>query len=206
MAPYRGKRKAAPAGGRGAPTELYLELSSCPTPPRPTHRQQLTKSAKKRASRADTTRDARRGELEGMPGKYAGIQDFGELIRLCTALDAHKIKTRELVDLYNRGKIGTPPTRIKEYVYGAPYRKDPSTYRIAPGAYKSLQADELSKKQIDDDSLLLGLEAEEYMLHFIVRVFRRKKGLTEREIKLWARAQVRQQYAIMRWYGRPSAT
>ena len=41
-----------------------------------------------------------------------------------------------------------------------------------------------------DDVMLLGIEAEEFMLHMIVRCHTRKKGLTEREIKMWARAQV----------------
>lgn len=38
--------------------------------------------------------------------------------------------------------------------------------------------------------MLVGSEAEEVMLHVILRCDRRKKGLTVPEIKTWARDQV----------------
>ena len=185
------KKRAAPAARRGEHTAFFEELVSKASPPRPTHSIVLAKPSKQKETRTDLVRSVRRGELDGVPSKYAGITDLAEFKRLCAALDAKEIKKREIEELWQRGKIATNASAIFDHVYGRPDRKDRSKWRIRPGAYKGLSEANIGLSQTQDERMLLGLEAEELMAHVIVRCHRRKKGLTESEIRLWARAQVR---------------
>ena len=57
----------------------------------------------------------RRGELEGVHAKYAGITDLAEFKRLCEALDSNEIKKREIEELYKRGKIATNASAARRH-------------------------------------------------------------------------------------------
>lgn len=192
------KKRAAPAARRGEHTALFEELVSKASPPKPTHSTVLARPSKQVATRTDLQRSVRRGELDGVHAKYAGITDLAEFKRLCTALDSNQIKKREIEELYKRGKIATNASAIFDHVYGRCDKKDRSTWRIRPGAYKELSEEQIRLSRTYDEQMLLGLEAEELMAHVIVRCHRRNKGLTESEIKLWARAQVRVLNRLMR--------
>ena len=186
----RSTKRAAPAARRGEHTELYLELASKASPPQPTHAAVLAKPSKQKATRTDKQRSVRRGELEGVHAKYAGITDLAEFKRLCQALDSNKIKKREIEELWKHGKIATNASAIFDHVYGRADKKDRTKWHIRPGTYKELTEAGISLSRVSEDQMLLGLDAEELMAHVIVRCHRRKKGLTESEIRLWARAQV----------------
>ena len=109
------QKRAAPRG-QGSPA--YLDLLARPSPPRPTHTSMSTKVSKTKATRSDEARAPRRGELEGIKASYNGISDFEEFHRLCSLLDANKVKTRELNNSGLRGKIITSTATAKRYVYG----------------------------------------------------------------------------------------
>ena len=117
------KKRAAPAAKRGEHTMLFEELVSKASPPRPTHSAVLAKSSKQIATRTDLQRSVRRGELEGVHAKYAGITDLAEFKRLCEALDSNEIKKREIEELYKRGKIATNASAIFDHVYGRADKK-----------------------------------------------------------------------------------
>ena len=112
----RSTKRAAPAARRGEHTELYLELASKASPPQPTHAAVLAKPSKQKATRTDKQRSVRRGELEGVHAKYAGITDLAEFKRLCQALDSNKIKKREIEELWKHGKIATNASAIFDHV------------------------------------------------------------------------------------------
>lgn len=185
------RQVTATTSGRGQRSELFLELESRASPLKPSHAIVLAKPSKQKATRTDNARPARRGELDGIQAKYAGINDYDELVRLCSALRNGQIKTRELEELYRRGKIGVAPTRVKEFVYGRVHHNDKSKWSIHPNAYLALSKEDIMLPSVPDELMLLGQEAEDVMAHTVVRLHRRKKGLTENEIKMWARAQVR---------------
>ena len=182
--------KGQAAARRGQSTELFKELMAKASPERPTHAVVLAKPSKQKATRSDGQRPVRRGELEGVAAKYAGIQDLTEFKLLCEALTERRIKKREIEEAYHRGKIVSNPGSIFDHVYGRPDKNDRSKFRILPGAWKTLTEADVAAKEPCDDKMLLGLDAEEFMVHLIVRCHRRKKGLTEQEIKTWARSQV----------------
>ena len=182
---------SAPAARRSwQHTEAFDRFVQRPSPTKPSHTIALTKSSKAKATRSDDVRAVRRGELEGIPIKY-GIKNFEEFKELCALLDSGSIKRTEIDELFHRGKIVTSSSQVKRYVYGEPNSKDKATWRIKPKAYLEMTQTEMPQMKLCEPMMLLGLEAEAVMLHIIVRVFRRKKGFTEREISMWARAQVR---------------
>ena len=174
------------AAPRGQHTPAYDEWAAAPSPTKPTHTLVLTNASKQKATRSDGVREPHRGELEGISAKYKGISDLAEFKKLCGQLDRGELKWTEHTELYARGKISTSKTTIIRYVKGEPDPKYKTRWLVKPGAYKTMEA----PPGLSDAKLLLGLEAEELMVHIAVRCFRRKKGLTERDIKMWARAQV----------------
>ena len=102
----------------------------------------LSKEVKKKETRLDgQLREVRRGELEGIKSKYGKIANFDELVMLCAALDAGRIKKREIDELYRRGKIETNTSCVVSYVYGRPHHADKSTFSIPPKAYLTLTAE-----------------------------------------------------------------
>ena len=180
---------------RGQDSPLYLEFLKKASPTRPTHSSVLgavARGSTALANRSGKARDVRRGELEGIATKYKGISNFNEFHALCDGFQNGQLKVTELEDLYLRGKISTSVTYIKRYVYGLRDPKHPDSWLIQPGQWKAMTEEGARSINAEarEDTMLLGLEAEEFMVHFIVRCHRRKKGLTEREIKMWARAQV----------------
>ena len=177
---------------RGEPTAKYLELVERPSPVRPTHHIVLAIGSKAQ-TRSKDARGVRRGELDGIKSTYSGISNLDEFLELCEAFSSGKLKTTELEDLFLRGKISTSVTTVKRHVYGLRDPKKPEEWKISPGAWKSMTKESLSASKLlkIDDTMILGLEAEEFMVHFLVRCHLRKKGFTDIEIKMWARAQVR---------------
>jgi hypothetical protein len=180
------KPAAAP---RGQHTAAFEEWVQKPSPQKPTHTSVLTKQSKQKDTRSDNTRAVRRGELEGVSTKYQGISDFDEFYKLCSQIDNGELKWAELKELRARGKISTSEGTITRYTKGAP-TKDKLGWAVEPRAYLKMTAEARPEMKLIDKTMLLGAEAEELMVHVIVRCSRRKKGLTERDIKMWARAQV----------------
>mmetsp|Transcript_30536 Transcript_30536/g.97493 ORF Transcript_30536/g.97493 Transcript_30536/m.97493 type:complete len:306 (+) Transcript_30536:147-1064(+) len=165
------------------------ETINPPQAARPTHASELTKSAKSKATRSDGVRAVRRGELDGISTKYKGIDDLSEFKMLCSELEKGNIKHREIDDLYRRGKISAVSQTVKDYVSGRADKKDKTKWFIRPGAWRDFQAfEDGDRRSSTDDYMLLGHEAEEMMLHVILRCHRRKKGLNEKVVKMWARA------------------
>jgi hypothetical protein len=183
------RQRKAPAAPRGQHTPAYYEWLEQPSPQKPSHTTVLTKKSKVKETRSDGARDVRRGELEGVPAQYKGISDFDEFQKLCSQIDKGELKWTELKELYSRGKIVTTESTINRSVNGEP-SKDKLGWRIEPRAYLKMTGDSASRS-LNEEYMLLGTEAEALMIHVIVRCHRRKRGLTEREIKMWARAQAR---------------
>ena len=61
-------------------------------------------------------------------------------------------------------------------------------WKIPPLAYESLTETTLAERR--DDDMLLGIKAELFMADDVIRLCLRKKGMTDKEIKEWARAQI----------------
>eukprot|EP00966_Prymnesium_polylepis_P321730 7378033-Prymnesium_polylepis.1 len=158
------RQRKAPAAPRGQHTPAYYEWLEQPSPQKPSHTTVLTKKSKVKETRSDGARDVRRGELEGVPAQYKGISDFDEFQKLCSQIDKGELKWTELKELYSRGKIVTTESKM---------------------------TGDSASRSLNEEYMLLGTEAEALMIHVIVRCHRRKRGLTEREIKMWARAQAR---------------
>jgi len=180
---------------RGEASKKYLEFAARPSPTRPTHSTVLgavARGSTALANRSGKAREVRRGELEGIGTKYKGISNFPEFLELCELFQAGQLKKAEIIDLYQRGKIVTSITCITKNVYGVRDPEHPENWLIEPGRWRNLTENSARAFKVEsmDDTMLLGMEAEEVMVHVIVRCHRRKKGLTEREIKMWARAQV----------------
>ena len=116
------------------------------------------------------------------------MSDFKEL---CDHLRYGRLRRCELNELYERGKIKHAPITINRYVNGF---KGPASasgvreWKIEPLAYEKLTDDTLTARR--DEEMLLGVEAELFMADITIRLCRRKKGLTDKEIKEWARAQI----------------
>jgi len=182
-------KQAAP---RGQPSAAFLRLVERSSPTKPTYTSVLTKaSGKEKETRSDGARLVRRGELEGISAKYTGIADYDEWRELCELLDENQIKVRELEELRQRGKISTAPKMVKRFVYGERDSTQVGAWKVEPRAYRTMAPENVKMAKVDDNRLLLGIEAEEFMVHVIMRCHTRKKGLTEQEIKMWARAQAR---------------
>ena len=130
-----------------------------------------TNASKKKSTRSDEARAPRRGELEGIKASYKGISDFEEFHRLCRLLDAKEIKTRELEDLYKRGKVVTSFGTVKRYVYGE-RGASPGEWKTEPKAYLKMSAESYQAEKLTDKWMLLGLDAEEFMVDVILRCHR----------------------------------
>ena len=111
--------------------------------------------------------------------------------KLCEHYRSGELQRRELDQLYERGKIKHTPVTITRYVNGF---KGPASasgvreWKIEPLAYEKLTDDTLTARR--DEDMLLGIEAELFMADTTIRLCRRKKGLTDKEITEWARAQI----------------
>jgi len=136
---------------------------------------ELTNSAKSKATRSDGVRAVRRGELDGISTKYKGIDDLGEFKMLRSELENRKIRHREIDGLYRCGKTSTVSQTVKDYVSGRADKKDKAKWFIRPGAWRDHQASkDGDRRSSTDDYMLLAHEAEEMMLHVILRCHRRK--------------------------------
>ena len=90
--------------------------------------------------------------------------------------------------LHERGQLSESPATIKKYVYGRRDKAKDGEWLVEPGSWRTLgEAERVRASQ----AMLLGIEAEVFMANVIIRLCRRRNGMTADEIKGWARAQVR---------------
>ena len=100
-----------------APSALYQEMVCVPSPVKPTAQSILTQLSKKRPSRSDDERAVRRGEIGGCGTKYQGFGgDVEGFQKICESYANKEVTNKELVELYERGKITFAPSTIRRYV------------------------------------------------------------------------------------------
>jgi hypothetical protein len=150
----------------------------------------LTKAAKTKATRSDTsltTRQPRRGELDGVAAQYKGILDLENFKQLCGELEDGELRGCELERLHSQGQIEESPATIRKYVYGRRDTKKEGEWLVEPGSWRELGE---TQRVRASQGMLLGIEAEIFMANVVVRLCRRRNGMTMEELKAWVRAQV----------------
>ena len=169
------------------PSDSFTRLwNAAPEFAEPTVASVVTKKRKSRSTRSDLSRAHRRGEFEGVSAAYKGMSNFAQFKEVCLLYDTKKIKVQEIRDLSAAGKIDVTWATVNRYVNGEKHKTKHEEWIVAPGAYKTMDA-QPSHEESFDTRMLLGLQEENFMLDVIVSMSRRRKGFTVLDIKRWAK-------------------
>eukprot|EP00966_Prymnesium_polylepis_P063097 1464778-Prymnesium_polylepis.1 len=171
-------------------SETYLKYAMVEPAARPTIRNVLTAANKQRPTKSDQVPAPKRGELAGVPGKNQGFRhDIPGFKKICGELDQKKLAPCEIKRLSQEHRLPFAASTIMDYVYGkrVTTKAGAVEWKIQPKAYLTLT--EGNPLEVYDSMMLLPMSAQLVMISIIIRLARRRNGLTEEEIKQWARTQ-----------------